>query len=131
MVIVKRYKFYAAHRNEEIGGKCGSIHGHRYGIEITVAEPRNGSITILFADIDKLVDPIIAEMDHSLLIHDKDPAFQMLKDSGACQRMYVVPFVTSAENMALYIMREIRLAGLNVTKLALQETDSSTVVIER
>lgn len=131
MVITKRFKFYAAHRNEEIGGKCGSIHGHRYGIAVTVAEPRNGSITILFADIDSLIDPIIAELDHSLLMHENDPARESLQISGACCRMYLVPFVTSAENMAEHLLDRIRATGLNVTRLELQETDSSTVVIEK
>ena len=32
MIIQKEYKFYAAHRNEELTDKCRNLHGHRYGV---------------------------------------------------------------------------------------------------
>ena len=32
MLIQKDYKFYAAHRNEELHDKCRNLHGHRYGV---------------------------------------------------------------------------------------------------
>ena len=129
MTITKHFKFYAAHRNEEIGGKCAAIHGHRYGIAVTVAEARNGSITMLFEDIEKLVKPLLDRLDHSLLLHTGDPARDALLACGACCRVYEVPFPTSAENMAEHILRELRAAGLNVVELALQETDTSIVTV--
>lgn len=129
MTITKHFKFYAAHRNEEIGGKCASIHGHRYGIAVTVDEARNGSITMLFEDIETLVQPLLARLDHSLLLHANDPAREYLVASGACSRLYEVPFPTSAENMAEHILTELRAAGLNVVELSLQETDTSTVTV--
>lgn len=130
MTITKHFHFYAAHRNEEIGGKCGSIHGHRYGIAVTVAEPRNGSITILFEDIEAKAKPIIDAMDHALLLNVSDPARAALIESGACCRVYEVPFPTSAENMAEHLLSELRLAGLNVVELSLQETDTSIVTVK-
>lgn len=130
MTIKKHFKFYAAHRNEEIGGKCASIHGHRYGIVVTVEEPRNGSITMLFEDIEKRVKPLLDRLDHSLLLHTEDPARDALLASGACYRVYEVPFPTSAENMAEHMLAELRATGLNVTELALQETDTSTVTVK-
>lgn len=130
MQIIKTFHFYAAHRNEEIGGKCGTIHGHRYGISVTIEEPKNGSITILFEEIEKKIEPIIKQMDHTLLLNAKDPAKKALLESGACCRIYEVPFVTSAENMAKHLLEKIRETGLNAIKLALQETDSSTVTVK-
>lgn len=129
MTVTKHFKFYAAHRNEEIGGKCASIHGHRYGVAVTVEEPRNGSITMLFEDIENRVKPLIDRLDHSLLLHASDPARDALLASGACCRVYEVPFHTSAENMAEHLLRELRAVGLNVIELALQETDTSTVTV--
>jgi len=130
MTITKHFKFYAAHRNEEIGGKCASIHGHRYGIAVTVEEPRNGSITMLFDDIEKRVTPLLERLDHSLLLHSGDPARDALLKSGACCRVYEVPFPTSAENMAEHLLAEMRATGLNVVELALQETDTSIVTVK-
>lgn len=130
MTITKHFKFYAAHRNEEIGGKCGSIHGHRYGVAVTVEEPRKGSVTILFEDIENAVKPLIDRLDHSLLLHADDPAKEKLISSGACYRTYEVPFQTSAENMAEHLFAEIRKTGLNVIELSLQETDTSIVTVK-
>jgi 6-pyruvoyltetrahydropterin/6-carboxytetrahydropterin synthase len=129
MTITKHFKFYAAHRNEEIGGKCASIHGHRYGVVVTVSEPRNGSVTMLFDDIEKRVKLLLDRLDHSLLLHVDDPARDSLLSSGACYRVYEVPFPTSAENMAEHILSELRATGLNVVELALQETDTSIVTV--
>jgi 6-pyruvoyltetrahydropterin/6-carboxytetrahydropterin synthase len=130
MTITKHFKFYAAHRNEEIGGKCASIHGHRYGIAVTVEEPRNGSITMLFDEIEQRVKPLLDRLDHSLLLHAADPARDMLLATGACRRVYEVPFPTSAENMAEHLLTELRATGLNVVELALQETDTSVVTVK-
>jgi 6-pyruvoyltetrahydropterin/6-carboxytetrahydropterin synthase len=130
MNITKHFKFYAAHRNEEIGGKCASIHGHRYGLAVTVDEPRNGSITMLFDEIERRASPLLDLLDHSLLLHTGDPARDALLSSGACCRVYEVPFPTSAENMAAHLLTELRAAGLNVVELALQETDTSIVTVK-
>lgn len=130
MTITKKFKFYAAHRNEEIGGKCGSIHGHRYGLTVSVAERRSGSITMLFEDIENKITPLIESLDHTLLLHTADPARDLLLRSGACHRVYEVPFHTSAENMAEHLLTEIVKTGLNVVELSLQETDTSVVTIK-
>lgn len=130
MKITKLFRFYAAHRNEEIGGRCASIHGHRYGLSVTVEEPRNGSVTMLFEEIENRVAPLLSRLDHSLLLHDGDPAREKLLASGACERVYEVPFHTSAENMAEHILLQLRGSGLNVVELSLQETDSSIVTVK-
>ena len=127
--ITKLFKFYAAHRNEEIGGKCASWHGHRYGLKVTVCEPRNGSITMLFEDIEKIVDPIVANIDHSMIINEKDPDFDEIVDLESVHKTYRVPFVTSCENIAEHLFVVLKENGLNVVELSLQETDSSIVTV--
>ena len=131
MRITKQFHFYAAHRNEEIGGKCGSIHGHRYGLAVSVEEPRSGSITMLFEEIESRAKSVVSRLDHSLLLHSGDPAREALLASGACERVYEVPFPTSAENMAEHLLGELRRAGLNVVELSLQETDTSIVTVKQ
>lgn len=129
MEVTKKLRFYAAHRNEELTGKCRSIHGHRYEIELTVSHPMDGSITIEFEEIERRSKPIIEQLDHSLLLNMNDPAFGALVRSGACTRVYAVPFVTSAENMAKHLLEQFIAQGLCVVQLTLRETDSSSVTI--
>lgn len=43
MIIQKDYKFYAAHRNEELQDKCRNLHGHRYGINCFFEVERTGA----------------------------------------------------------------------------------------
>lgn len=50
MIIRKEYKFYAAHRNEELEDKCRNLHGHRYGLVCHFEVERDGSISTLFGD---------------------------------------------------------------------------------
>lgn len=131
ITVTKRFHFYAAHRNQEIGGKCANIHGHRYGLSVTVQEPMNGSVSILFEDLQNKIQPLIDELDHSLLLDVHDPAGMKLKQSKACEKIFVMNQPTSAENLAIDLFERVEKAGLNVIKLELQETDSSTVTLTK
>lgn len=129
ITVTKRLRFYAAHRNTDLCGKCESIHGHCYVLLVTVAAPKVSSVTIPFADIESAASPIIERLDHSLLLWSKDPARNALVNSGACSKVYVVPFQTSCENMAEHIVVLLQSAGLNVVSLTLQETETSSVTV--
>ena len=48
MMIQKEYRFYAAHRNEELHDKCRNLHGHRYGMTCFFEVERTGSYSTLF-----------------------------------------------------------------------------------
>ena len=129
ITVTKAFHFYAAHRNPDAGRKCASIHGHRYGLQVSVQHPMAGSVSILFSDLEERVMSVIDLMDHSLLLSSMDKALQTLVESGACDRMYVVPFETSCENLASHIYKKLVGLGLNVTSLTLQETDTSSVTV--
>lgn len=128
--IEKRYHFYAAHRNKSAGEKCGRIHGHTYDVvcHFKFNELVNG-LTMLFSDIDKLVEPIVKEYDHYFILHEEDPLTTVLT---LAQEPYIsVPFETSAENMALWLFTRIKNeTGLPVFKIELAETKSSNVIYE-
>lgn len=69
--LVRDFRFEAAHSlpNVPTGHRCGRMHGHSYHVQIVVegaVDPRLGWI-VDFADIDKLVDPVIDELDHHTL----------------------------------------------------------------
>lgn len=129
ITVTKTFRFYAAHRNPEAGSRCGSIHGHRYGLSVSVEYPQIDSVTIPFCVLEDAVLAVIEPMDHALLLYSEDPAKQLLVESGACERLYEVPFETSCENMAGFLLKTLRETGLNVVSLTLHETDTSSVTV--
>lgn len=129
MIVTKQFRFYAAHRNPEAGERCASIHGHRYGLDVSVQHPRSGSVTILFSAVEEAVLSVVNDMDHALLLWSEDPAKPALISSGACSRVYEVPFQTSCENMAEHILERLVSRGLDVVSLTLKETDTSSVTV--
>jgi len=127
--IEKKYHFYAAHRNPEAGEKCGRIHGHTYKVKcvFTFTEINEG-ITMLFSDIDKIVEPIIKSNDHYFLVYEKDTIVPILEFEN--EKFIKVPFKTSAENMCIWLLTEIKNAGLPITKIKISETETSSVIYE-
>lgn len=131
MVIEKKYHFYAAHRNKGGGIKCGRIHGHTYYVKchFKFKEINESGISCLFSDIDKLVEPIIKEYCHWLLLHEKDSLVDILQKAN--EPIKIMPFETSAENMSLFFFTRIKNeTNLPIIKLELAETKSSNITYE-
>lgn len=131
MVIEKKYHFYAAHRNKEGGLKCGRIHGHTYDVKchFKFKEINESGISCLFSDIDKLVEPIIKEYCHWLLLCENDSLVDVLKMAN--EPIKLLPFETSAENMSLFLFTRIKNeTNLPIIKLELAETKSSNITYE-
>lgn len=128
MIIEKKYHFYAAHRNKNAGEKCGRIHGHTYDVvcHFKFNEIKDG-VTMLFSDIDKVVEPIIKQYDHYFLLYREDSLCDVL--NMANEPYIELPFETSAENMAMWIFNQIK-TQLPIVKIELAETKSSNVIYE-
>jgi 6-pyruvoyltetrahydropterin/6-carboxytetrahydropterin synthase len=136
MIIRKEYKFYAAHRNEELNDKCRNLHGHRYGLSCFFEVERMGSISTLFADFDRVIEPFVkSEYDHAMLIHVQDPLFDTLQDhmlrTGEDLRLKVLERPTSLENLAYQLFSEITELGFRLAKIELRETDTSVLFYTR
>lgn len=128
--IEKKYHFYAGHRNKLAGEKCGRPHGHTYDVVCTFefSKMENG-VTMLFSDIDKYVEPIIKEYDHYFLLYEKDSLVDVLKLAG--EEVKVLPFETSAENMAIWLYQRIKNeAKLPIVKIEFAETKTSKIIYE-
>lgn len=132
MIIEKKYHFYAAHRNKNAGEKCGRIHGHTYEMKCFFKFDKineNSGVTFLFSDIDNLVEPIIKQYCHWLLLYEKDNLCELL--NLANEKFITLPFETSAENLAIWIFTQIKNESkLPITKIELAETKSSNVIYE-
>ena len=69
--LVKDFRFEAAHYlpNVPEGHKCRRMHGHSFRGEVAVrgrVDPRTGWL-IDFADLKRMVDPIVSQLDHYVL----------------------------------------------------------------
>lgn len=126
MKIEKKYHFYAGHRNKKAGEKCGRLHGHTYKVKcIFEFKQMKDGVTMLFSDIDKVVEPIIKQYDHYFLLYEKDSLCDIL---DLANEPYIkLPFETSAENMAIWIYNEIK-QELPITEIQLAETTTSKII---
>ncbi len=136
MILIRKKHFYAAHRNQSLCGKCSNIHGHRYGIEVHLQPARTrAGVTMLFDDVDSIVDPIIDKYDHAMLINSKDPYLNELKGfknaDGVPIKLVIMKQETSVENVAAQLFKQFNDAKLPVVNVLVEETDSGTIVYSR
>jgi 6-pyruvoyltetrahydropterin/6-carboxytetrahydropterin synthase len=136
LIITKDYKFYAAHRNEELKDKCKNLHGHRYGLKCFFEVVRTGSITTLFGDFDAKIKPLLKnEYDHAMLINVHDPLYETLQmhaeRTGESFRLNKFERPTSVENLAFKLFTEITDLGFKLAKIEVRETDTSVLLYTR
>lgn len=136
MIIRKEYKFYAAHRNEELRDKCSNLHGHRYGLVCHFEVERQGSISTLFGDFDAKIEPWLKEQyDHGVLININDTLYETLceheRRTGEKFRMKRFAMPTSVENLSHMLFTEITEMGFTLNRIEVRETDTSVVIYTR
>lgn len=78
------HTFEAAHRLPFLGGKCTNLHGHSWGVQVTVAGyPDADGILLDFAalkrDLRAWVD---SRLDHAVLLGAADPLAEVLPVHG-------------------------------------------------
>lgn len=91
---------------------------------------------MLFADIDKLAESVLAKYDHSLLISSQDSLNDELATitnyDNEPFRKVVMNEETSAENLAKQLYCELVDAGMDeLIEVRLSETDSSVVIFDQ
>lgn len=136
MIIQKQYKFYAAHRNEQLADKCRNLHGHRYGLTCFFEVERDGALSTLFGDFDAKIEPLIKEnYDHSFIVNRHDPLYETIVQHGVKHdepfRMKVLDFPSTVENIAFQLFTEITELGFRLNRIELRETDTSVIEYTR
>lgn len=116
--ITKIFNFESAHSLPNHDGKCAGLHGHSYQLEVSIigdvveSGPKEGMV-MDFADLSNLVRiQIIEKLDHKFLNE-------------------VLPFTTTAENIAKWIFETLRNSNLEVSKIKLWETKNSFVEVQK
>lgn len=118
--------FCYGHRLLNYAGKCRFLHGHNGLIEVRVESRRLDRLGMVvdFGEIKEKVQRWVdAELDHQMILNEKDPLIAELKKRGE-------PFVTlkgnpTAENIARHIFEYARSQKLPVKSVRLWETPNS------
>lgn len=131
--VQKKFRFYAAHRNELIPGKCQNLHGHTYHLRVGwVLEPDpHTGVSVLFEDLENMVLPLVNQLDHSTLIHNQDTqVMEFLMNMG--MKMFPMSTPTSVENLCSLVFNWItHQEGPDPQWVEIQETETSVVRVER
>lgn len=113
MELFKDFTFDSAHflPNVPEGHKCKRIHGHTYRLRVYVEGPLDPLLgwVMDFADLKKVVDPLIRQLDHQLLNDLED------LENPTCERI------------AIWLWDRIKPAMPHLSKVVLNETPTSGV----
>ncbi|MCC6551069.1 MAG: 6-carboxytetrahydropterin synthase [Ignavibacteriaceae bacterium] len=112
MKITKEYHWEMGHRLPFHPGPCKNLHGHSYKAYITLEGiPDSNGILIDFYDIDKILQPLIDRLDHAFVLVDSDTeVIAFFKRINS--KHEIIPFHSTAENLALYFIEEIKKSAL-------------------
>jgi 6-pyruvoyltetrahydropterin/6-carboxytetrahydropterin synthase len=125
-----------AHTLYKYDGLCRNIHGHSYNLEVTLTgEPRNrpghprDGMVMDFADVRNIVkSQIVNRFDHSLMVNRLVPAKQVELLRKTSERILLVDFQPTTENIAAYIagiLKEHLPEGVSLFSIRLFETVTS------
>ncbi len=119
--VIIQADFSAAHNLREVGGKCESLHGHNFKVEVAVEA---GSLSELGMVIDFR---LLKEKTRALL---KDLDHRYLNELSFMKGMN-----PSSENLAFYLFqelsRQIDQGARRVSWVAVWESDTSRAVYRR
>ncbi len=107
--------FSAAHRLENFYGKCESLHGHNWKVEVFLLGERldNAGLVRDFGVVKAKAREVLAELDHTYL--NDLPAFRQQNPSS--------------ENLARYLFERLGTAlngeGVWVSRVSVWESDTS------
>lgn len=109
MQITCRLEFDSGHRIPYHQSQCQHLHGHRYGIEVTLSgdiiategSPRQGMV-MDFSDVKTIARrELIDAWDHAFLVYQGDRVVLDFLNSIPGHKTVVLPTIPTAENLAV------------------------------
>jgi len=143
MKIVKIIQWDMGHRVMNHRSVCKGLHGHRYKAEICVEGDivnetgvSEEGMVVDFADIKRIANSFIHDkLDHAFMVWDKDEELLEFFKTSEGHKPVVVPFTSTAENVAAYIFKELDDqfndafgTGLRLHSVKLWETPTSCAI---
>lgn len=141
MIVSKIIEIDTGHRVPSHKGKCKSLHGHRYKIEVGVDDKvitEQGSsdegMVIDYSDLKEIMMQEIDEkFDHGLVLYEEDILVGLLEYQDL--KLIQVPFIPTAENLAKYwyelIRPKLQQRNIAIKFVRVWETPNSTAVYEK
>jgi len=144
MLIEREIQIDMGHRVPNHKSKCRNLHGHRYkivvGVDdkvITTPGSSDEGMVIDFADLKQIMmEHIDAKLDHGFMMYEQDAFIQDFlnyRDQEE-QKIIVVPFIPTAENISEYIFKNIAEAlkekGIKLRHVKVWETPNCMAMYE-
>ncbi len=135
--ITKEFKFETAHALKGYDGLCKHIHGHSYGLLVTVIgepiEDKNSpklGMVMDFGDLKKIVrEEIVDKLDHALILSsDSKEAHNLLGSDEMFDRVMLVDYQPTSEKMLVDFAARIKPRlpkGIELYSMLLRETVTS------
>lgn len=124
--------FDSAHFLADYYGKCENLHGHRWRVVVELAQDElqtEGTMRDMVLDFGvfkKAVRELAASLDHRFLVEEgtlKPETIAALESEGFT--LLILPFRTTAENLAHYIFDELEAQGYPVAEVEVDETPNN------
>jgi 6-pyruvoyltetrahydropterin/6-carboxytetrahydropterin synthase len=115
--IAKDFVWEMSHRLPFHKGGCKNIHGHSYKLRVEAEGETDGNGMIMdYYDMAAIIEPLIARFDHAFLVDESDKIMlDFLKQNDF--KHYVVNCTTTAENIAKYILDEIKISFIKFSNI--------------
>lgn len=128
----RRICFDAGHRVYGHEGKCRNLHGHSYKVFLTAEAPQLDALgrVIDFGVLKGLLGTWIDEKwDHGFLLCREDKEAQTLVGALEGQKLYILPYNPTAENIGKYLLEEVgprvlEDSGVKLVKVDVWETEN-------
>ena len=124
--------FDSAHFLTDYYGKCENLHGHRWRVVVTIGadelqtEGTMKDMVLDFGVFKKAVRALADSLDHTFLVEEgslKPATIAALEDEGFS--LTIMPFRTTAENLARWFFEQLREQGLPVIEVECDETPNN------
>lgn len=127
--------FDAAHFLTDYHGKCENLHGHRWRVVAYIAqaelckEGTHKDMVLDFGEFKKEVRALTEEFDHSFIVEEgslQAQTLSCLENEGFT--LTILPFRTTAENLAHYFYDRLAEKGLSVSEIEVYETPNNCAI---
>ncbi|MED9872749.1 MAG: 6-carboxytetrahydropterin synthase [Eggerthellaceae bacterium] len=127
--------FDAAHFLTDYHGKCENLHGHRWRVVAYIAqaelckEGTHKDMVLDFGEFKKEVRALTEEFDHSFIVEEgslQAETLSCLENEGFT--LTILPFRTTAENLAHYFYDRLAEKGLPVLEIEVYETPNNCAI---
>ena len=117
--VTKSFKIPIGHRLTKHKGRCSSYHGHNIKIDITVQREKlnENDMVIDFYDLKTLVNQILDNWDHAMIINSTDmDQFSIVKNSENQRMVKMFHGDPTSENMCFLLFDSLYFKLLEIDR---------------